>query len=784
MTGLKRTLRSRRGFTLVELVVVLVILGVVAAFAVPALTGYIDSAKEKQAVSEAQACVETATAVGAQRYAEAQKDAVEGGDALKDLGGWLADPDAEAPEIDSGDVALTDGSGEYILHAETTPGGNLAADQKGDVLAQMLAKAGVGGTVSDASFAPSGKLIYLVYTSADGITVVYTNSAVGGSIHVDTDVTAVPAPSGTPVAPTPTRQPTDPTEEPTTEPSARPTASPTAPPTATPTAKPTPKPTFDPSHPKLIIHMQDALTKSAANFQKRKYTFTNGNFSFTAETNENGDIELDLLPQGSAEREGAFVSSQSYELTEQVTPEGYQLMAGMTIQVGIKENAAKTGYELDHVSVWGTGPYGNSNKPNSYIVEDNHITVQYFPVPKMRIKAVDENGDPLANVSFLLQNSSGQTIDTKLTTGTDGVCEAYVRLHEEDNFGSINPPLTVIGHPQYKLTLNAAPEGYQTGITCLFNLYWKVYPGVTPLPHYETGFCISISQGDRGMFGKYTTDSDNDPLTLTVHVETKKTCAVTVRRVDDAGNLVSGVNALMTTENGGVWPDFNNNANDKRTYLTLYTAGSGYTAEFARHATYKLEDNGGSTRYTKADPFTFTLGDENSKTVDVVVHDRQQTKSDFAVGNVTFLQANSWAHQLCSRGGTNATDSPLDLSGAAAYYWNGKLYYNFKALPGVPNTNQSQYKQNDAALNAAPDPVQHVESYLEGTNITDTASAYLVELTGRVLYTANTAATLTRGDLIVAGDTLYVYLGTKDIPMQEPSGSLFVKVPGELYSLK
>lgn len=777
MTGLKRTLRSRRGFTLVELVVVLVILGVVAAFAVPALTGYIDSAKEKQAVSEAQACVETATSLGARQYAAAQEKAVEGGDALKNLDGWLADPDAEAPEV-GGDIALTDGSGQYILHAETTPEGNLAAGAN-HLLTDIPTGAGVGGTVSDASFAPSGRLLYLVYTSADGITVVYTNSAAGGSIRVDTDVTAVPAPSSMPVTPAPTRQPADPTTEPSTEPSARPTATPTASPTAPPTAKPTPKPTFDPGKPKLIIHMQDALTKSAGNFRKRTYTFTNGNFSFTAETDENGDIELDLLPQTDTQRAGALVSYQNYTLTDPSVPEGYQPFVSMVIQAAI--TADSNGYKLDKVTVWGTG--NNGNTPNAYIAENNCITMQYFPVAKMYIKAVDENNDPLANVSFLLQDSSGHTIDTKLTTGTDGVCEAYVRLHENDNFGKNTPVLTVIGYPTCKLTLNAVPEGYQTGITCSFNLYYKEYPGVTPTPHYETGFYVNMFNGSHGIFGSYTADRDNDQFTLTVHVATKKTCTVTIRKVDDAGNPVNGVSAILQTSGGSIWPDVNNDGY-KTQYLGINSKGSSSTAELARGAAYELADQGGGTSYTRAEKFTFTVGDETRKTVDIVVHDRRQTKSDFAVGNVTFLNANSWAYQLCNQGGTAATDNPIDLSGAAAYYWNGKLYYNFKALPGVSNTNRQQYSQSDAALNAAPDPVQHLESYLEGAHITDTASAYLVELTGRVLYTVNTAATLTRGDLVVAGDALYVYLGTKDTPMQEPSGTLFVKVPSGLYSLK
>ena len=52
----------------------LVIAGITASFAVPALTGYIDNAKEKQAVSETQACVMTATRIAAQKYAEWQKN--------------------------------------------------------------------------------------------------------------------------------------------------------------------------------------------------------------------------------------------------------------------------------------------------------------------------------------------------------------------------------------------------------------------------------------------------------------------------------------------------------------------------------------------------------------------------------------------------------------------------------------------------------------------------------------------------------------------------------------
>ena len=53
MIALQQKRRSKKGgFTLVELIVVLVILAILAALLIPALTGYIDRAKEKSIIAE------------------------------------------------------------------------------------------------------------------------------------------------------------------------------------------------------------------------------------------------------------------------------------------------------------------------------------------------------------------------------------------------------------------------------------------------------------------------------------------------------------------------------------------------------------------------------------------------------------------------------------------------------------------------------------------------------------------------------------------------------------
>ena len=61
---------KNKGFTLVELIVVLVILAILAAALVPALMGYIDRAREKKDIYFAKACMEAAQAGFAEAYAK------------------------------------------------------------------------------------------------------------------------------------------------------------------------------------------------------------------------------------------------------------------------------------------------------------------------------------------------------------------------------------------------------------------------------------------------------------------------------------------------------------------------------------------------------------------------------------------------------------------------------------------------------------------------------------------------------------------------------------------
>ena len=68
MLALQNKRKKEGGFTLVELIVVLVILAILAALLIPALTGYIDRAKEKNITAETRQVVMAAQTLYDEAY--------------------------------------------------------------------------------------------------------------------------------------------------------------------------------------------------------------------------------------------------------------------------------------------------------------------------------------------------------------------------------------------------------------------------------------------------------------------------------------------------------------------------------------------------------------------------------------------------------------------------------------------------------------------------------------------------------------------------------------------
>lgn len=482
MTGLKRTPRSRGGFTLVELIVVLVILGVLATFAVPALTGYIDSAKEKQAVSEAQACVMTATRQGAQNYALVQNASVAGNaENAAALTNWAGTLTNEVPTVTGGDVALTEGSGQYLLHVNNPPAGSITP-------VGISSDAGVKGTVQGMTCNASGQVLYLVYTSADGIQVVYTNAGTTASVNIGSDEAVV--------VPTPKKNASTGGGE---------TGG------GSTGGGGTTGGTVTANEKQFIIHLQDIKTANSTPFANKKYHIQSGDNSIDVTSNENGDILLDISPKEHP-RANTVIGDTLTTITEAEVPNGYQVIPSST-KIYINVFNEGDDYHLNSIQ-----NNGNDN-PFDIDMTKRQLTIMRFPVAKLKLRVTDPDRNPLSGATFAIMD--GSTLVGEFTSDSKGEYSIPVKLHDGDNIGYSAAYLTTgdQNHKTYVIK-ETPPAGYKGDFTCSFHLYYKAYPS-DPTPHYTTWFRIDafgFKQEEGGSYSLESTVGEQD----TFHVTNKK----------------------------------------------------------------------------------------------------------------------------------------------------------------------------------------------------------------------------------------------------------------------
>ena len=427
---MKRRNERQKGFTLIELLVVLIVIAVLAAVLVPALTSYLDDAREKKAVSEAQVCVTAATewaavqrtALISQAY-QTNKSFADAYNAAGNTAKWSNDYAAlntAAPTV-TGTPALAEGDGQYFLHPETTPNDTTDDTMKNTV----KAAAGVDGKLEKLQLNADGKVLYLRYTSAEGITVAYT--AAGTAQTPDTTVPVATLPEDTP-----------------------------------------PKPSEPDDHSgDLVFCVKNEYTGEPVKgitFQLKNHTGTTV-ISDSQTTDENGMVYFDL---DVSSWDPNSSNCKYFTLHPESWPEGYQQVFDVKFSISAEKKDGSQTYNSYRIN----GIEEDINERNAKYrkgeigtlpggAKDHLYTFYARTVPTLKLRVLDENTQThVSGVTFTMKQG---TITKTITSGMKDTV-FYVQLHDGDHLPSGCESIDFSSgnfFNDWSVNCTSVPEGYQ-----------------------------------------------------------------------------------------------------------------------------------------------------------------------------------------------------------------------------------------------------------------------------------------------------------------------------------
>ena len=579
----RRKYESRKGFTLVEMIVVLLILAVVTSMAVPAFSRQIDDAKEKKAVTEAQACVTAGTGLGAQLYSKERSTALQSvstdanaSDAVTAaLTGWASSVTDKGPTL-TGDLALTEGQGQYYLKPGQLQGGNAAG------AAELKAAAGVEGTVEDFWCSGTGQIVYLRYLSADGILVAYTNNGTSGSnITIPTPDVPKPDPN----------KPDQPTDNP-TPPTDKPTDSPDTP----------DKPDDTDRSGDLIFVLRDEFTDEFISGVTFNLYDGAGNLVGTQTTDSYGKVCFPVNPT-------QLGDYNMWKLVPKTIPTDLELQDILPVTIGVAKNDHNNPTDfflVNAVHNENSENYGYKVGYTSKYSDDakyEHVYNFYVRhLPKVEIRVVDDATQQLlTGVKYTLSRGN-----TSISVDDSSVVKTiYAKMHENDKLPEGATDYIELfdwNAGEFQVKFSEYPEDFQY----FEDFYISIYKNgnASPTNQIASYYKSSAWNGSKNIQTIVTCENENKSNVTRITIHAAQVADVTFHKYSKDDLSLSSIPELSGAHLQLYKADSNNEYTQR---IEEWDTGSSAKVITLEAGAYCLEETSAPADYNKTTPLYFTL---------------------------------------------------------------------------------------------------------------------------------------------------------------------------------